>query len=40
MMGLSGVAIGLSMLLFVKNPERAKTAITPPEEDIQGDDKP
>lgn len=32
MMGLSGVAIGLSMLLFVKNPERAKTTTIPAEE--------
>ena len=40
MMGLSGIAIGLSMLLFVKNPERAKTAVVPVEEETSSDDEP
>ena len=37
MMGLSGIAIGMTMLLFVKNPERAKTAIIPVEEETKSD---
>lgn len=41
MMGLSGIVIGLSMLLFVKNPERAKTVIKPVEEsDTNSSEKP